>query len=141
MRGYKRILFLIILPTKHDSNSVFLSSSSASHFPATPRIGSPPLGLENKTLNSTGFHFHEAFLFLFILECKDLPTLSQDEREPNIRSNALKRQQLTNALCLYENLKQFRDRVETKASFSNWVPVVLCQGRNAIIKQFAFNSL
>jgi hypothetical protein len=43
MTGYKGILFLMILPTKQASKSVFLSSSSASHFPATPRIGNSPL--------------------------------------------------------------------------------------------------
>lgn len=113
MTGYKMILFLIILPTEHNSNSVFLSSSSAPHVPATPRISSLPLWLENKTSNLTEFHFQEVFFFLISIIMGRLSHPIQGQN--NIRSNALKRQWLTNALSLYEILKWFRGRAQIKA--------------------------
>lgn len=63
MTGYK-VLFLIILPTKHDSKSVFFPSSSAFYVPATPRVGRPHLWLENKTSNLTEFDLQAAFFIV-----------------------------------------------------------------------------
>lgn len=45
--GYKGISFLIILPAKQDAASVFLPSSPASGFLASPAAGSLPWQPEN----------------------------------------------------------------------------------------------